>query len=220
LGFILIDLAIGDFRVYYRIARELVVVLAFTLKKDSEKNKNPLIGTEMTKSDFFLLLGLFLTGLAIRNVYELLKMAQRIQADNKVAFAVVFVAMSVLWVSWFSLCPLDLYPLSLPAVVRWTGLFMVIVGLGLAIAALLQLKGLENIKQLVTTGLYSRLRHPMYLGFILWILGWSTYHGAAISLLLGFLGIGSILYWRRLEDHGLVSRHGEAYRSYRAKSWF
>jgi protein-S-isoprenylcysteine O-methyltransferase Ste14 len=174
----------------------------------------------MTRGDFFLLLGLFLTGLAIRNVYELLKKVQRIQADNKVAFAVVFVAMSVLWVSWFSLCPLDPYPLSLPAVVRWTGLFMVIAGLGLAIAALIQLKGLENIKKLVTTGLYSRLRHPMYLGFILWIIGWTIYHGAAFSVIPGFLGIGSILYWRKLEDHDLDSRFGEAYRSYRAKSWF
>jgi protein-S-isoprenylcysteine O-methyltransferase Ste14 len=172
------------------------------------------------KNDFFLLLGLFLSGLTIRNIYELLKKAQRIRADNKIAFAVVFVAMFVMWASWFSLCPLDPYPLFLPEGMRWVGLAMVIVGLVLSIGALVQLKGLENIKQLVTTGLFSKFRHPMYLGFILWILGWSTYHGAALSLLLGFLGIGSILYWRRLEDHDLESRHGEAYRSYRAKSWF
>jgi protein-S-isoprenylcysteine O-methyltransferase Ste14 len=147
-------------------------------------------------------------------------MAQRIQADNKVAFAVVFVAMSVLWVSWFSLCPLDPYPLFLPAVVRWAGLSMVVMGLGLAITALIQLKGLENIKQLVTTGLYSRLRHPMYLGFILWIVGWSIYHGAALSLIPGPLGIGSILYWRKLEDHDLESRYGDGYRPYREISLF
>ncbi len=38
---------------------------------------------------------------------------------------------------------------------------------------MIQLKGLENINHLVTTGLFSKIRHPMYDGFILWILGWA-----------------------------------------------
>ncbi len=54
----------------------------------------------------------------------------------------------------------------------------------------------------------------------LWIFGWSLYHGATLSLIPGFLGIGSIIFWRRLEERDLESRFGEAYRSYRAKSWF
>jgi protein-S-isoprenylcysteine O-methyltransferase Ste14 len=172
------------------------------------------------RNSFFLLLGLFLAGLVIRNSYELLKKTQRIRADNKGAFAVVFVAMFVLWISWFSMCPLDPYPLSLPDRVRWAGLTMVMVGLGLALSALVQLRGLENIKHLVTTGLFAKFRHPMYLGFILWIFGWSIYHGAVLSLIPGLLGIGSIIFWRKLEEHDLESRFGEAYRSYRAKSWF
>ena len=174
----------------------------------------------MMRNNFFFLFGLFLAGLAIRNIYELLKRAQRIKANHRGAFAVVFVAMCVMWVSWFSMCPLDPYHLSLPESVRWVGLAMVVVGLGLSLGALGHLKGVENINQLVTTGLYSRLRHPMYLGFILWILGWSIYHGAAFSVIPGLLGIGSILYWRRLEEHDLESRYGEAYRSYRTRSWF
>jgi protein-S-isoprenylcysteine O-methyltransferase Ste14 len=172
------------------------------------------------RNNYYLLFGLFLVGLTIRNSYELLKKAQRIKTDNKVAFAVVFVGMFVMWTSWFSMCPLDPYRLSLPEKVRWAGLAVVIVGLGLAISALVQLQGLENIKQLVTSGLFSKLRHPMYLGFVLWILGWSIYHGAALSLIPGCLGMGSIIFWRRLEEHDLESRFGEAYRSYRAKSWF
>lgn len=171
-------------------------------------------------NDFYLFLGLFLVGLTIRNIYELLKKAQRITADNKVAFTVVFAAMGLMWASWFIMCPLDPTHLSLPEGVRWVGLAMLILGLGLSIGALVQLKGVENIKRLVTTGLFSKLRHPMYVGFILWICGWSIYQGAALSLIPGFLGIGSILYWRRLEEHDLESRYGEDYRQYRARSWF
>ena len=172
------------------------------------------------RNNFFFLLVLFLTGMAVRNIYELLKRARRIEANNKGAFAVVFAAMCVMWVSWFSMCPLDPYHLTLPGSVRWVGLFMVAAGIGLSFGALGHLKGVENIKQLVTTGLYSRFRHPMYMGFILWILGWSIYHGAAFSLIPGLLAIGSILYWRRLEEHDLESRYGEDYRHYRARTWF
>ena len=60
----------------------------------------------------------------------------------------------------------------------------------------------------------------MYLGFILWIVGWSICHGAALSLIPGLLGIGSILYWRKLEDRDLESRYGDGYRHYLERSWY
>ena len=55
-------------------------------------------------------------------------------------------------------------------------------GLGLALGGLFQLKGLENIDRLVTSGLFAKIRHPMYTGFILWILGWVIRYGALASL--------------------------------------
>ena len=97
---------------------------------------------------------------------------------------------------------------------------MVILGMALAIGAVVQLRGVENIDHLVTTGLFFRLRHPMYTGFILWILGWATYHGAFLSLVIGFVGIGNILYWRQLEEAALKSSYGEDYRVYRERTWF
>ena len=45
----------------------------------------------------------------------------------------------------------------------------------------------------------------MYTGFVLWILGWSTYHGAIVSLAIGLVGIANILYWRRLEEARLLA---------------
>ena len=85
---------------------------------------------------------------------------------------------------------------------------------------MIQLKGLENINHLVTTGLFSKIRHPMYDGFILWILGWAIYHGAVISLLVGFVGIGNILYRRRQEERELESNYVEVYLDYRKRTWF
>jgi protein-S-isoprenylcysteine O-methyltransferase Ste14 len=172
------------------------------------------------KTVYFVFLGFYLVSLIIRTSYELLKRAGRVNPKNTVVFAAIFANMMLMWVSWFILCPLDPFRLDLPVLVRWLGLGAVILGLGLAIGGMVQLRGLENISHLVTTGLFSRLRHPMYTGFILWILGWALYNGAIFSLVIGFLGISNILYWRRLEEKDLESAYREAYQAYRQGTWF
>jgi protein-S-isoprenylcysteine O-methyltransferase Ste14 len=78
----------------------------------------------------------------------------------------------------------------------------------------------ENVDHLVTTGLFAKIRHPMYAGFILWIVGWATTYGAFVSLAAGVLCIGNILYWRHLEEGALEACYGARYRDYRAGTWF
>jgi protein-S-isoprenylcysteine O-methyltransferase Ste14 len=128
--------------------------------------------------------------------------------------------MCILWVSWFSLCPADPSRLRLPDAIRWIGLAVVIGGTALAVGALVQLKGVENINHLVTTGLFKRIRHPMYAGFISWIVGWSIYHDGFISLVIGLVGIASVLWWRHLEEKRLAIQFGSSYRQYRLTTWF
>ena len=82
------------------------------------------------------------------------------------------------------------------------------------------MRGLENIDHLATNGLFSKIRHPMYAGFMLWIMGWVVFYGAAVSLIVGLVCVGNILYWRRLEEEKLASDFGEDYRRYRATTWF
>lgn len=60
----------------------------------------------------------------------------------------------------------------------------------------------------------------MYVGFILWILGWVIYHGAVISLFVGLVAIGNIFFWRTLEENELESTYGEVYFEYRNRTWF
>jgi protein-S-isoprenylcysteine O-methyltransferase Ste14 len=170
--------------------------------------------------DYLLFLGLYLAGLTARNVYEALKKAGRVDSRNKLVFAVVFAAMCMMWAGWFKMCRLDPMKMALPAPVRFAGLLLVVVGVILTVTSLIQLKGLENIDAMVFSGLFSKIRHPMYTGFILWIPGWAAYHGALLSFAVGLAGIGSILYWQRIEDASLESRFGEAYRRYRKGAWF
>jgi protein-S-isoprenylcysteine O-methyltransferase Ste14 len=169
---------------------------------------------------FLVPAGLFLVCLLIRAAYELLKEAGKINLESKPIFAVIFTSMCILWMSWFSLCPRDPYRLGLSDTIRWVGLAIVAAGTVLAVGALLQLRGVENIKDLVTTGLFSRFRHPMYVGFVLWIVGWSVYHDGAGSLTLGAVGIASVLWWKHLEEARLLSQFGSRYEKYRRTTWF
>jgi len=169
---------------------------------------------------YFIFIILFLLSLAIRSGYELLKEVGKVNPENKFVFGFIFGTMCTLWICWFALCPLDPFQVNLPDAARWGGLSLFLVGMILAVGALLQLRGLENIDHLITTGLFKRIRHPMYTGFSLWILGWSTYHGAIASLAVGLIGIANILFWRRLEDARLEARYGDTYRQYRLETWF
>lgn len=162
---------------------------------------------------------LFLSSLAIRAIYEVRKEARRIDPENRVVFAGIFSVMMMLWVSWFSLPEWDPVPMGLPDTVRWAGLVVFVIGTILAVGALVQLRGVENIDRLVTTGLFSRVRHPMYLGFICWLFGWGIARDAGASVLLGLAGVASVLWWRRLEEKRLEQQFGDRYLQYRRATW-
>jgi protein-S-isoprenylcysteine O-methyltransferase Ste14 len=172
------------------------------------------------KSSYFIILGLYLVSMAIRTGYEILKKDGRVNSKDANLFRIVFLAMCLLWVSWFSMCPQDPLHLALLGFIRWIGFGIFAFGMILAVGALIQLRGVENIDHLVTNGLFARLRHPMYLGFILWIVGWAIYHGAVVSFIAGLVGIGNILYWRHLEENHLENFYGDRYIAYRNQTWF
>ncbi len=171
-------------------------------------------------TSYLLIASLCLIGLSVRTVYEIRKRAGRVDTRSPVLFAVVFVAMCVMLASWPFLCPLDRWRIAVPAAVRWLGLGSALGGLVLAVAGLVQLRALENVDHLVTAGVFARLRHPMYTGFILWIAGWCLREGAVVSAGVGLVCIANILYWRGLEEAALEAQYGEAYRSYRLGTWF
>jgi len=169
---------------------------------------------------YLFLVIIFIVTSFLRTGYELLKDAGRIAPGDRRIFALIFLDMCALWVSWFSLCPQDPYIIDLPPAVRWGGLAILFLGTVVAVGGVLQLKGLENIDHLVTTGLFSKLRHPMYTGFILWIVGWSLWYGALMSLAVGLPVIRNILFWRTLEERRLLSAYAETYAQYRLTTWF
>jgi protein-S-isoprenylcysteine O-methyltransferase Ste14 len=109
--------------------------------------------------------------------------------------------------------------LSIPAWVSYFGLMLFISGLLLFIIPLIQIGGVENISRLVTTGIYKRFRHPMYLGFIFWVFGYPLLMKAKLSLFMAVIWTANILYWRYLEEKELISKYDE-YWEYKKRTIF
>ncbi len=116
---------------------------------------------------------------------------------------------------------------SLPA--TWTpvqivGLFLLVVGFVLWPLARFQLGNSLTVsaqaKQLVTRGLYSKIRNPIYVFGSILIAGLILLLGRPMWLLV-FAVIIPLQLWRAgKESQVLETEFGEAYRTYRASTWF
>jgi len=159
------------------------------------------------KKDLFISLIIICTATHIvRTVYEILKHKERLKA-GKLTFTIIFTNMIILWISWILLCNYDIFKIHLHEIVRYTGISLAVIGLILFLSGLFTIKTLESYEgDLITTGVYSKIRHPMYLGFILWLIGFPICFGAFFSMVLSLLFIVNILFWRYLEEKELEKR--------------
>jgi len=68
--------------------------------------------------------------------------------------------------------------------------------------------------RLVTSGFYAVVRHPMYLGEVLWTMGWSIMWGSVLGLALVPVWWGALLFHSVLEEETMERRHGKEYTEY------
>jgi protein-S-isoprenylcysteine O-methyltransferase Ste14 len=111
----------------------------------------------------------------------------------------------------------------------WTGLcifgaLLAVVGFALVTVARLQLGDSFSVApkatQLVERGLYSRIRHPVYVFSALGVTGLILYVGE-LSLLIVVVFIVAVQVARaRREESVLEETFGERYRRYRERTWF
>ena len=81
------------------------------------------------------------------------------------------------------------------------------------------MKGLEDKGFLVKKGIYSKIRNPMYFGFIIWNIGFPVFMEKLFSLTSALLWTANILLWKVLEEKELEDKYPE-YLEYKKKTWF
>ncbi len=149
---------------------------------------------------FIILFCLCLLLNIIRTIYSVLKYKKLINPKNKIIFSVIFSVMVLLWISWFQMCENDPVKFYVPVFLRYAGLSLFILGLLLFIISFFQLRGVENLNHLVTNGIYSITRHPMYLGMIFWVIGYPLFIQSQYSLISSILWIATFYtgeIWKR-----------------------
>ena len=107
---------------------------------------------------------------------------------------------------------------------RITGGVMAVVGLAILTVARLQLGSSFSVtpqaKRLVTHGLYSRIRHPVYVFGLTALSGLAIYTNKPVFLLLLILIVPLQVVRARAEERVLEQRFGQEYIAYRAATWF
>lgn len=139
-----------------------------------------------------------------------------------------FVAMGILFIAWIVLIPFEAvrfawspdYPDSLKFI---GGAFLFVSTFFLYrsfsdntfLSPLVRIQT-ERKQQLITTGVYGIVRHPMYLGGILMLVGAPLLMGSYIGIGLGFL-ITIILATRTIGEEKMMLEELEGYEAYKTK---
>ena len=108
--------------------------------------------------------------------------------------------------------------------IRVTELVLTICGFGLWAIARAQLGDSFSVtpqaRALVTTGLYRKIRHPVYVFSGIGIAGFVMYVGRPTLLLLFLVLIPIQVFRATVEGRKLEDRFGEAYGEWKRQTWF
>ncbi len=105
-----------------------------------------------------------------------------------------------------------------PGAVRIAGAVLTALGLMLWIAGVVTVMRAYNRDELVTTGVFSLVRHPVYAGWIsLAFPGLALFTGAWLFLVIDLLAFGVFRSQIHVEDEYLEARFGKAYIEYRGR---
>jgi len=136
----------------------------------------------------------------------------------KTALTVVVVVGALVYVLWKQTALGPMTPM------REIGLALAAIGLAGWVTARIQLGRSFSIRakatDLVTHGIYSRIRNPVYVFGTLFLAGLILWLSHPLWLLVLLIIVPMQVLRARKEAQVLEAKFGDAYRAYRARTWF
>ena len=100
------------------------------------------------------------------------------------------------------------------------GVALAVIGFGLFLYTEIKKHGVGEADQLVTKGIYSKIRHPMYIGLVLFHFGFPFIFRSFVACLSTVLWAGFISVWTSFEEKSLEKRFSQKYIDYKRQTWF
>jgi protein-S-isoprenylcysteine O-methyltransferase Ste14 len=156
------------------------------------------------------------------------RMKPMYQPGQRLADRVLLTVFGILYLAWYIVMPLDAQRLQLspdfPLWLKLSGACLAITGCTLVVICMAQNSYLSMVvriqqergHQLVDSGLYAFVRHPMYLGVFLLLLGGPLLLGSLWGTLVGICA-SVILGWRSVFEEQLLARELPGYAEYMNK---
>jgi protein-S-isoprenylcysteine O-methyltransferase Ste14 len=142
-------------------------------------------------------------------------------AKSKPAHAVLEIMIFVGYLAWGFMVFSDPVKINMSNYVALPlGLLVGLTGLAIIIVSAKTKKGFEEIDDLVTHGIYSKFRNPMYVGVILMHIGLPLGARSLLTLISAIIWVPLILIWKHMEEQDLEEKFGQAYAEYKKKTLF
>ena len=160
----------------------------------------------------------FVTGVNVKQTAQ-----SRSEGASRIALWIVWLGWWLVFSRGFGKEPLSWQVVPATSVAAYAGLLLTIPGLAFAVWARLCIgrnwSSLIHVKQdheLIHTGAYGVVRHPIYAGLLLSTLGTAIAYGQ-LSGFIGFVLVAAAWgYKARLEECAMLERFGVEYEQYRA----
>ncbi len=150
------------------------------------------------------------------NVYRGVDFAKRSKFFNVLTHVIVFAGYLAFGFMVFS----DPIKFDTSIFLRIIGIIIGLSGIVIGAIATIEKKGYSEPDYLIKSGIYSKLRNPMYLGIIFIHIGIPLFFESMITLLSALIWIPMIILWKHWEEKHLEIRFGEQYVSYKKSTWF
>jgi protein-S-isoprenylcysteine O-methyltransferase Ste14 len=168
---------------------------------------------------------LLIAGAVLCLISYLLRMIAHIsiykQRDSIFSFHVVLIFTFLGYFGWGYWSGNDPVKMNIaPSITIPVGAVLASAGLALFLYSEMKKHGVGQKEKLMTTGIYSKFRHPMYIGLVLLHIGLPFIFKSFIACLSTIIWASLIAIWTRFEEKNLERRFGQEYIDYRQHTWF
>jgi len=170
---------------------------------------------------FIIAFALCLIGYILHTIFHALEYRGSKLAKSNTATNLLTMPISFGYICWIVMLFTDPMSIDIRSYIAIPlGLLIGLAGFALFLSSTIQKKGFDEVDYLVKKGVYSKLRHPMYVGTMLLHIGFPIATRSLLTLASSLIWVPILISWKYMEEKPLERKFGEEYVEYRKSTLF